>query len=523
MNEMLSRKEAKIRQRLRNDLPHYAKRCLNIRTKVGDLSPLLFNRSQQLLHDRAEAQLKSIGRVRLLVLKGRQMGASTYIEARLYWKTSHRRGVRAFILTHRDQATQNLFTMAKRFHASCPQPVRPRTGASNLHELVFKDLDSGYRVATAKAPGVGRSDTIQFFHGSEVAFWPNAEEHIAGALQAVPEVDDSEVWLESTANGSGGLFYDLCRAAEKGAGDYELVFLPWHLDSSYSRSTPKGWQPPVAFEAYGRRHELSPEQVYWAYCKNAELAMATRTAPEEFCWKFKQEYPGSIQEAFQSDSGASFVSSEMIEKARLTELPEPGPVVPLVLGIDVARGGGDFTRVIDRHGRRYGHRINQRIDSRDLMQIAGLIARQIDRIKPDRAFVDATGGYGSAVVDRLRELGFGDVVLGVEFAGRASDDAVYANKRAEIWGRLRDHLNEPGGCDLVDDEELHRHICAPGHRFDSSGRLLLEAKERIKARLGFSPDAGDAAALTHAEPVRREGRRSAKTRTAEIDERVFSE
>ncbi|MET4807341.1 hypothetical protein [Limibacillus sp. MBR-115] len=523
MSAGLDSKEAIIRRRLRDDLLHYARRCLKIRTKAGGATELQFNRAQQLLHKHAEAQLGRIGRVRLLVLKGRQMGVSTYIEARLYWKTSHRRGVRAFILTHRDQATQNLFTMAKRFHASCPRPVRPRTGASNLHELVFKDLDSGYRVATAKAPGVGRSDTIQYFHGSEVAFWPNAEEHMAGALQAVPEVNDSEIWLESTANGSGGLFYDLCRSAEKGLGDYELVFLPWYLDPFYRRVPPKNWRPPTAFESYGQRHQLSPDQIYWAYCKNAELAMATRTSPETFCWKFKQEYPGSIQEAFQSDSGASFISSEIVEKARLAQLPEPGPVVPLVLGVDVARGGGDFTRVIDRHGRRYGHRINQRIDSRDLMQIAGIVARQIERIQPDRVFIDATGGYGSAVVDRLCELGFGDVVLGVEFAGRANDDSVYANKRAEIWGRLRDHLNEPGGCDLADDEELHRHICAPGHRFDSSGRLLLEGKDKIKSRLGFSPDAGDAAALTHAEPVRKFKPRFSAARTAEIDERVFSD
>src|SRR3546814_7335312 len=104
--------------------------------------------------------------------------------ARFYWKVTHGKGLRAFILTHRDQATANLFAMAKRFHDRVPRLVRPLTKASNAKELTFGRLDSGYQVGTAKAAGVGRSDTIQFFHGSEVAHWANADEHAAGALQA---------------------------------------------------------------------------------------------------------------------------------------------------------------------------------------------------------------------------------------------------------------------------------------------------------------------------------------------------
>lgn len=300
MTQRLSRKEREVRSRLMRDFAHYSERCLSVRSKAGGVGPFLLNPAQSLLEEAAERQIARNGRVRLLILKGRQMGVSTYIEGRFYWKTSHRKGVRAFILTHRDQATQNLFAMAKRFHASCPALVRPRTGTSNVHELQFKDLDSGYRVATAKAPGVGRSETIQYFHGSEVAFWPNAEEQVSGALQAVPDQPGTEVWLESTANGMGGLFYDLCLAAERGEGDYELVFLPWFTHPEYQRSAPAAWEPPAAFEEYAALHGLSREQCYWAYRKNAELALASKASPEELCWKFRQEYPANAQEAFQT-------------------------------------------------------------------------------------------------------------------------------------------------------------------------------------------------------------------------------
>jgi hypothetical protein len=102
------------------------------------------------------------------------------VEGRIYWRVTHAKGVRAFILTHEDEATKNLFEMANRYHEHCPEVVRPRTGAANANELNFDLLDSGYKVGTARTKGTGRSSTLQFFHGSEVAHWANADEHAAG-------------------------------------------------------------------------------------------------------------------------------------------------------------------------------------------------------------------------------------------------------------------------------------------------------------------------------------------------------
>ena len=146
---------------LRDDFPYYARHCLKVRSKSGAIVPFELNAVQRRVHEAAEHQLARAGRIRMLVLKARQPGISTYVEGRLYWKTTHRKGVRAFILTHRDQATNNLFTIAKRFHDNCPPAVKPLIKASNAKELDFLRLDSGYRVGTAKAEGVGRADTIQ--------------------------------------------------------------------------------------------------------------------------------------------------------------------------------------------------------------------------------------------------------------------------------------------------------------------------------------------------------------------------
>ncbi len=136
------------------------------------------------------------------------------------------------------------------------------------------------------------------------------------------------------------------------------------------------------------------------------------------------------------------------------------------------------------------------------MEVTGLVAREIDRLDPAMTFIDVTG-LGAGVYDRLRERGYRRIVTAVNFGSKARDDDRYANKRAEIWGRLCDWLADPGGADIPDSDELQSHLCAPGYGFDSNSRLLLEKKVDIRKRVGFSPDLGDALALTFAETIRR--------------------
>ena len=111
--------------------------------------------------------------MRALILKGRQQGCSSYVAARFYHRTMG--GLRTFILTQEEAATQNLFEIVQRYHNNCPAHLQPHTGASNSKELYFDEIDSGYKVGTAGTKAVGRSSTIQLFHGSEVAFWPFAD------------------------------------------------------------------------------------------------------------------------------------------------------------------------------------------------------------------------------------------------------------------------------------------------------------------------------------------------------------
>ena len=492
-------------ERLLTDFPFYAEHCLKIRPKAGGLVPLRLNRVQRTVHDRLEEQVRETGRVRALILKARQPGVSTYVEGRYFWHVTKRAGIQAFILTHAQQATDNLFGMAERFHENLPAPLVLHTAAANAKELSFDVLDSGIMVSTAGAKGAGRAQTIQLFHGSEVAHWPNAAEHAAGVLQAIPNAPGTEVILESTANGVGGLFYDMCKAAEANRGEFQLIFIPWFRHEEYRAEPPEGWEPPPAFVEYGAAHGLDAAQLRWAWTKNGELAQACGASLDELCWLFRQEYPATSAEAFQMSGHESYIRGELVLKARRFTAPDQSKA-PLVLGVDVARGGGDKTRIVDRQGRSAGYQCDKVIDSPDLMEVTGLVAREIDRLDPAMTFIDVTG-LGAGVYDRLRERGYRRIVTAVNFGSKARDDDRYANKRAEIWGRMGEWLADPGGADIPDSDELQSHLCAPGYGFDSNSRLLLEKKVDIRKRVGFSPDLGDALALTFAETIRRDAGR----------------
>lgn len=493
----MNEKERRIRGRLKIDFPHYAEKCLRIRTKHGRIASYIMNEAQLRVHKAIEEQRSLDRRVRVLILKARQWGCSTYVGARFYWRASHQRGVKAYVLTHRQEATDNLYRMIERFHTHCPELVKPETGSANARSLTFGNLDSGFMMATAGGRATGRSDTVQLFHGSEVAFWPNASTHMAGVLQAVPDEDGTEVILESTANGVGGFFHDACMAALDGDSGFQLIFVPWFFHSDYASKLQHDIVPTAAWVEYAAVHGLSPEQLAWAIAKNRDLARACLADPAEPCWMFRQEYPATVEEAFQGGGVDGLIRRELVLAARKLTIGDQSNA-PLLFGVDLARGGPDKTRIIDRQGRCAGHRVNETMDTGDEMEIAGRLGRLIDLHNPMRVFVDATAGAGCA--DRLIERGY-RMITKVNFGSKATEADRYANKRAEMWGEMAEWFADEGGADIPDGEEWQKHLCAPGYTYDSLSRLQLEKKETIKSRLGFSPDLGDALALTYAEKI----------------------
>jgi hypothetical protein len=483
-------------RKLTEDFPLYAENCLRIRTKSGAIEPFTLNRAQRYVHQRLEEQRAKTGKVRALLLKARQQGFSTYIGGRFYWRTSLTKGIRTFILTHEQDATDNLFQMVGRFHDYTP--LRPSTGAASAKELIFDRLDSGYSIGTAGAKAVGRSKTVQLFHGSEVAFWPNAPSHFAGVVQTIPDLPGTEIVLESTAHGVGGEFHERWQQAEAGIGDYIAIFVPWFWSDEYRRPVAAGFRLDDDEQAYAAAHDLTPEQMAWRRAKIAELKDPLL---------FKQEYPATAAEAFQITGHDSFISAESVLTARKNTCE---PFGPLIIGADPAREGDDRFSLAWRRGRKL-----LKVESRskiDTVDGANWIRSVIDADRPARVFVDV-GGVGGGVVDILRSWGkpYSDLIRPVNFGSapfavqpKDRDGRQLAgpkNRRAEMWGNSKEWLDQEGGADIPDLDSLQSDACAPGYSYDVNQRLQLESKPDMKRRGVRSPDEWDAVALTFAEPV----------------------
>ncbi len=489
----MTEKELQIRLKLRNDFPHYAYKCLKIRSKPGEIVNFALNKPQLYLHQKIEEQKKKTGRVRVIVLKGRQQGISTYVGGRLYHIVSHRTGYRAFILTHMQSATDNLFEMVKRFHAYCPIVVRPIEGANSSKEFNFISPESGYKVGTAGSKGIGRSSTIQLFHGSEVGLWENGSQHLDGIMQSIPRSENTEIILESTAQGKGNIFYNLWKEAIDGQNEFMPVFIPWFWSDEYRESPPPDFIMNDEETDYQRLHDLDKEQIYWRRLTTNSSALKELG--------FKQEYPSNAEEAFIVSGGNCIISSVSVEIARKTTAPKSGIKF---IGVDPAGGDPenmgahrDRTSIIIRQGRTaYGL---QSYKNKDTMETVGIIINLIKTENPDFICIDV-GGLGVGIIDRLRELGHGKIVKAINFGGKALLQDRYENKRAEIWSLMSDWLKD-APVSIPDSESLHSDLCAPFYAADSLGRVALEKKERMKARGVQSPDEGDALALTFAFPA----------------------
>ena len=165
--------------------------------------------AQHYIHDRLEEQKLKTKIVRAYIVKARQVRASSYTQGRFFHASAYTPNTKSFILTHRDDATDNLFGMSKTFLDKLVEQspaMAPAMISATGHKLVFKN-GSKYGLGTAASPNVGRSMTVQRFHGSEVAFWQYSDEIQTGILQTIADVPGTEIIFESTANGPRGMFH----------------------------------------------------------------------------------------------------------------------------------------------------------------------------------------------------------------------------------------------------------------------------------------------------------------------------
>jgi hypothetical protein len=312
-----------IIKRIHENEEFYMLNFLKIRTKEGKLVNFKLNPAQKKCLDIIRQQKKANKPIRVIWLKARQLGISTFCEGLIFHDTANNPFRNSMIIAHEDKATQNLFSMSKLFHEELPPAIRPMKKYSNESALTFENptnndnekymnpgLRSKITVATAKNVQTARSNTIHNLHASEVAFWDDATTLMTGMLQCIPDTPNSMVFIESTANGVGGWFYDFWKRSERGETDYIPIFLAWFDNPDYSRDFATQQEKAefiaeaskVGYDSANNvikteelmlkeQFDLSWEQLHWRkWCINNKCNGDLE--------QFHQEYPSTPDEAF---------------------------------------------------------------------------------------------------------------------------------------------------------------------------------------------------------------------------------
>lgn len=234
--------QAKQELARRND-EDWLKYYVKIVNKDGDIVAFTLNPIQKDIEKKIK-ELEAAGiPARIIILKSRQVGGSTYIQGKFICRIIKNKNRIALVVAHRDDSTNAIFEKAKFMNNNLPANVKPLQQASNARELIFdrpphykgklEGLNSRIKVQTAGSEGIGRSDTHYYVHLSEFAFYSgNPKKSLTGILKSVPKKVGTIVVIESTANGMND-FKDLWDKAEEGKGQWVPMFFAWFDSPEY--------------------------------------------------------------------------------------------------------------------------------------------------------------------------------------------------------------------------------------------------------------------------------------------------
>ncbi len=264
----------------------------------------------------------------------------------------------------------------------------------------------------------------------------------------------------------------------------------------------KGWAvfigTPKGQNQFYEMYQLAQREANWFSC--LYRVDETNVLSEEEIEDMKKTMTEmEIRQELYCDFSASasdvVIPIDLVSEAVKRELV-PGAVdgQPVVLGVDVARFGDDRTVITIRQG--LWCREQRIFSGLDTMAVAERVIIAMKDFQPAATFIDA-GAMGAGVIDRLRQLRY--TVSEVNFGGGAMDGERYANIRAEMYFKAKEWL-ESGGA-IPDDRKLKTELSIVEYKFNQAGKIILEPKEKLKERTGWSPDLADSFVLTFARPV----------------------
>lgn len=293
----------------------YCASRLSVKSKIAKIVPFVWNKAQYHFMQHRTG--------RDIIVKARQLGFSTLVQALIYMACCTRSGVSAVTVANEGDNTSHLVEIFERFHTYMNYQEKPRKRGRYPNGMKFPDKDSAVYVGTANNRNWGRSKTIHYAHFSEIAYWRFADEIMAGIMESVPgQHTEADTWvvLESTANGASGFFYEEVQRALRGESEFTVHFYAWWWASEYAvpMSTKESIKySPEEAKLIERVQKtdgitLTPAQIKWRRNKIQERGYR----------KFQQEYPESVQTAFLT-SGRPYFDLLPLQERLNTQIIKP--------------------------------------------------------------------------------------------------------------------------------------------------------------------------------------------------------
>jgi len=377
---------------------------LRVRDREGKMVRLCANPAQRQYEARRGRQN--------IVLKARQMGMTTWTAGRFFLRTITHPGALTLQVAHTRTAAEAMFRTVHRMWEQLPDELREGPLArsrANVGQMIFREMDSEFRVASACDVGVGRGVSVHNLHCSEVSRWPGEAAATLAGLRAALH-GEGELVLESTPNGAYGAFYEeWCAGTDDAGDDNGLVrhFLPWWLEPAYTGARVDPAAMTEEEQALVCHHGLQPEQI--GFRRGLEKSYGVLRA---------QEFAEDAESCFRA-TGSCYFDVEAIERRLLDagnprEVREGGalqvwlrplPGSEYLLAVDSAGGGadGDFAavQVIELGTGIQCAELQQRLRPAELARVAAALGREYGGCVGGATIAVEKNNHGAAVLAYL--------------------------------------------------------------------------------------------------------------------------
>ncbi len=283
---------------------------LKIRNKEGLTVPYKNSPAGRKLNRAIRNQEALEQPVRVCMLKASQVWASSSVATEVFRRIPFLPGRRALVVADSETHADLVFEYYKQYIESyADNPYGGEQNSAILLPNLVKDTERWIRwsnassilVGTAGNPDIGRSAPFNWAHLSEAAFYGDMARLMTGLMQRIPNSPDSGIVVESTGFGMGGDFYDLCMRAmdPRKACGWAFVFFGYHEHPEYRKPAPVNFKLTRDELAELQKYNLHIDQLAW---RREQI----ETACEGKIERFRQEFPGNPEEAFQSSGRTIF-------------------------------------------------------------------------------------------------------------------------------------------------------------------------------------------------------------------------